>query len=273
VLELLGQRAPEDRTLTLYAALLQDASARAALLPFTHAGPFGRILDHECTTLAQARVQAFEMNALMRRGEAAGIVLAALFHVLEARFDGRPTLLILDEAWLFLRDAFFAAQIQEWLKTLRKRNVAVVFASQELADVEASSIASTIIEACLTRIYLPNDRAREPRSRAFYEALGLNSRQIALVANATPKRDYYVVSRDGARLFELGLGPAALAFVSASKPEDHAKIDEVLARAPGRAFLAAWLEARGQGAAADAARRFVAAADALATRTDAVAAE
>ncbi len=273
VLELLGERPPEDRTLTLYAALLQDASARAALLPFTHAGPFGRILDHECTTLAHGRVQAFEMNALMRRGEAAGIVLAALFHVLEARFDGRPTLLVLDEAWLFLRDAFFSAQIQEWLKTLRKRNVAVVFASQELADVEASPIASTIIEACLTRIYLPNDRAREPRSRAFYEALGLNSRQIALIASATPKRDYYVVSRDGARLFELGLGPAALAFVSASKPEDHSKIDEVLARAPGVAFAPTWLEMRGQRAAAEAARRFVAAADVLATRTDAVAAE
>ncbi len=134
VLELLGERAPEDRTLTLYAALLQDASARAALLPFTHAGPLGRILDHDCTTLAGGRVQAFEMNDLMRKGAATGAVLAALFHVLEARFDGRPTLLILDEAWLFLRDAFFAAQIQEWLKTLRKRNVAVIFASQELAD-------------------------------------------------------------------------------------------------------------------------------------------
>jgi len=273
VLELLGERPPEDRTLTLCAALLQDASARAALLPFTHAGPLGRVLDHDCTTLAEGRVQAFEMNDLMRKGAAAGAVLAALFHVLEARFDGRPTLLILDEAWLFLRDAFFAAQIQEWLKTLRKRNVAVIFASQELADVEASPIASTIIEACLTRIYLPNDRAREPRSRAFYEALGLNARQIALIASATPKRDYYVVSRDGARQFELGLGPAALAFVGASKPEDHSKIDEVLARAPGAAFAPAWLEARGQGAAAEAARRFMAAALALETPADALAAE
>ncbi|MGD9979047.1 MAG: conjugal transfer protein TrbE [Hyphomonadaceae bacterium] len=273
VLELLGERAPEDRTLTLCAALLQDASARAALLPFTHAGPLGRILDHDCTTLAEGRVQAFEMNDLMRKGAAAGAVLAALFHVLEARFDGRPTLLILDEAWLFLRDAFFAAQIQEWLKTLRKRNVAVIFASQEMADVEASPIASTIIEACLTRIYLPNDRAREPRSRAFYEALGLNARQITLIAGATPKRDYYVVNREGARLFELGLGPAALAFVGASTPEDHSKIDEVLARAPGRAFAPAWLDARGQGAAAEAVRRFMAAANALETLADALAAE
>lgn len=256
VLELLSERAGEDRTLTLFAALVQDGSARAALAPYTHAGPLGRILDHDRSSLAHHRVQAFEMNELMRKGAAAGAVLAALFRILERRFDGKPTLLILDEAWLFLRDAFFAAQIQEWLKTLRKRNVAVIFASQELADIEASPIASTIIEACPTRIYLPNDRAREPRSRAFYERLGLNSRQIALIANATPKRDYYIVSREGCRLFELGLGPAALAFVGASRPEDHALMDEIVERASGPAFAPAWLDARGLRSAADAARRF-----------------
>jgi type IV secretion system protein TrbE len=255
-LEILGQRPVEDRTLTLYRALVQDAIVRAALEPFTQAGPHGRLLDHERSSLGYGAVQAFEMDDLMRRPAAAGAVLSALFHVLERRFDGKPTLLVLDEAWLFLRDAFFAAQIQDWLKTLRKKNVAVVFASQELADVEASPIASTIIEACLTRIFLPNDRAREPRSRAFYEQLGLNGRQIQLIANATAKRDYYLVSRDGCRLFELGLGPAALAFVGASRPEDHALMDRVLADATAGGFASAWLEARGLRDAADAIRRF-----------------
>lgn len=259
-LEILSARPMEDRTLTLYVALAQDGEVRAALQPFTHAGPYGRLLDHDHSTLGYGSVQAFEMDDLMRRPQAAGAVLAALFHVLERRFDGRPTLLVLDEAWLFLKDAFFSAQIQDWLKTLRKKNVAVVFASQELADVEASTIASTIIEACLTRIYLPNDRAREPRSRAFYERLGLNARQIALIANATPKRDYYLVSRDGCRLFELGLGPAALAFVGASRPEDHALMDRVLKEVGPSGFAAAWLDGRGLRAAADALRRFASAA-------------
>jgi type IV secretion system protein TrbE len=213
------------------------------------------LLDLERSSLGYAKLQAFEMDDLMRKPAAAGAVLAALFHMLERRFDGKPTLLVLDEAWLFLKDAFFAAQIQDWLKTLRKKNVAVVFASQELADVEASPIASTIIEACLTRIFLPNDRAREPRSRSFYERLGLNGRQIDLIANATPKRDYYLVSRDGCRLFELGLGPAALAFVAASKPEDHQAMDAVLKRADGELFAPAWLEARGLFEAARALRR------------------
>ncbi len=259
VLEILGGRAPEDRTITLFSALVQDAGARAALQPFTHAGPHGRLIDHEHTSFGYGAVQAFEMDDLMRRPEAAGAVLSALFHVLERRFDGRPTMLVLDEAWLFLKDAFFAAQIQDWLKTLRKRNVAVVFASQELADVEASPIASTIIEACPTRIFLPNDRAREPHSRAFYEKLGLNARQIALIAGTTPKRDYYLVSRQGCRLFELGLGPAALAFVGASRPEDHVLMDRVLADVGVNGFAAAWLELRGLREAVEAVRRFSAA--------------
>ncbi|OQW59816.1 MAG: conjugal transfer protein TrbE [Proteobacteria bacterium HN_bin10] len=274
-LEILGQRPQEDRTLTLYMALVQDASVRAALQPFTHAGPHGRLLDHDTTSLGYGAVQAFEMDDLMRRPQAAGAVLSALFHVLERRFDGSPTLLVLDEAWLFLKDAFFAAQVQDWLKTLRKKNVAVVFASQELADVEASPIASTIIEACLTRIFLPNDRAREPRSRAFYERLGLNGRQIALIANATPKRDYYLVARDGCRLFELGLGPATLAFVGASRPEDHTLMDRVLADAGEKGFAAAWLEAHGLRDAARAVRRFESQANpqSVTAQADLVAAE
>lgn len=255
-LELLAERPRGDRTLSLFLALVQEARVRAALAPFTHAGPHGRLLDGDQTTLGYGAIQAFEMEELLRRPQAAGAVLALIFHLLEARFDGRPTLLILDEAWLFLRDALFAAQIQDWLKTLRKRNVAVVFASQELADVERSPIAGTILEACATRIFLPNDRAREPRTRAFYEASGLNDRQIALIAEATAKRDYYVVSRDGCRLIELGLGPATLAFVGASSPEDHALMDRALAKKSGQSFARAWLAAKGLPAAADAIGRF-----------------
>ncbi len=255
-LGVLASREPRDRTITLFAALVQDANARGALMPFTHAGPHGRLLDADQSTLGYGAVQAFEMDDLLRCPIAARAVLAVLFRALERRFDGRPTLLLLDEAWLFLKDSAFAAQIQDWLKTLRKKNVAVVFASQELADVEASPIASTIIEACATRIFLPNDRAREPRSRGFYEALGLNARQIDLIANAVPKRGYYLASREGARLFELGLGPATLAFVAASRPEDQTLMDRIASETPRAAFAAAWLEARGVPAAAEALRRF-----------------
>jgi type IV secretion system protein VirB4 len=90
-------------------------------------------------------------------GQAGAIapVLTYLFHRLEARFTGRPTLLILDEAWVFLDHPLFAARIREWLKVLRKKNVSVIFATQSLADIAQSTIAPAIIESCPQRILLP----------------------------------------------------------------------------------------------------------------------
>jgi type IV secretion system protein VirB4 len=171
-------------------------------------------------------------------------VLGYLFHRLEERFDGRPTLLILDEAWVFLDDPAFAARIREWLKTLRKRNVAVVFATQSLSDIAGSSIAPALIESCPSRIFLPNDKALEPQEREVYGRFGLNERQIGIIARATPKRDYYYQSRKGNRLFELGLGPVALAFCGASSKQDHALIDRVLSEHGPEDFPTSYLKER-----------------------------
>jgi type IV secretion system protein VirB4 len=135
--------------------------------------------------------------------------------------------------------------MREWLKTLRKKNVAVVFATQSLADIERSTIAPALIESCPTRIFLPNDRALEPQAKAVYERFGLNGRQVEILGTATPKRDYYAQTARGNRLFELGLGPVALALCGASTPEDHKLIDRCLAHSDKAGFAAKFLEAKG----------------------------
>jgi type IV secretion system protein VirB4 len=231
----------EERTLTGLALLLQSTALRSALAPYTLEGPFGRLLDAAEDDLAIADVQCFETEALMGQAGVVAPVLTYLFHRLEERFDGRPTLLVLDEAWIFLDHPLFAARIREWLKTLRKKNVAVVFATQSLADIADSSIAPAIIESCPQRILLPNDRAIEPQSRAAYERFGLNDRQIELVSRATPKRQYYLQSARGNRLFELGLGPIALALCGASDPATQARIDAILAEHGASDFAARFL--------------------------------
>jgi type IV secretion system protein VirB4 len=128
---------------------------------------------------------------------------------------------------------------------LRKKNVAVVFATQSLADIANSAIAPAIVESCPQRIFLPNDRAIEPQARSAYERFGLNERQVELIARATPKRHYYLQSRRGNRLFELGLGPIALALCGASDPASQTLIDQVLAEGGAGGFAARFLDARG----------------------------
>ena len=235
----------EERTLTGLALLLQSNALRTALGPYTLDGPYGRLLDAAEQHLAIADLQCFETEALMGQAGVVAPVLTYLFHRLEARFDGRPTLLVLDEAWIFLDHPLFAARIREWLKVLRKKNVAVVFATQSLADIASSSIAPAIIESCPQRIFLPNDRAIEPQSRETYERFGLSARQIELVARATPKRQYYLQSARGNRLFELGLGPVALALCGSSDAAIQTRIDAMRADPSGDSFAARFLDEAG----------------------------
>ncbi len=239
-----------ERTLTGLSVLLQSQNLKRALQPYCIGGPYGRLLDAESERLGEASVQAFETEGLIGTG-AAPAVLAYLFHRIEGRLDGRPTLLIIDEGWLALDDAGFAGQLREWLKTLRNKNASVVFATQSLSDIDASAIAPAIIESCPTRLFLPNERAIEPQISAIYRRFGLNDRQIEILAHATPKRDYYCQSRRGNRLFELGLGEVALAFTAASSKSDHAAIARILAEAGHSGFTEAWLRERGVGWAAD----------------------
>ena len=232
-----------ERTLTGLAVLLQSQELKQALAPYLIGGPWGRLLDAEQERLGEASVQAFETEGLIGASSAAA-VLAYLFHRIEGRLDGSPTMIIIDEGWLVLDSPAFAAQLREWLKTLRKKNASVIFATQSLADIETSAIAPAIIESCPTRIFLPNERAAEPQIARVYERFGLNDRQIEILSRATPKRDYYCQSRRGNRLFELGLGDVALAFSAASSKTDQIRIAELVAAHGREGFAAAWLQNR-----------------------------
>jgi type IV secretion system protein VirB4 len=234
----------EERTITGLAVLLQSNDLKQALRPFCVGGAYGRLLDAEAEHLGSADVQAFEIEGLVGTG-AAPAVLSYLFHRIGDRLDGRPTLLIIDEGWLALDDEGFAGQLREWLKTLRKKNASVIFATQSLSDIDGSNIAPAIIESCPTRLLLPNERAIEPQITEIYRRFGLNDRQIEILARATPKRDYYCQSRRGNRLFELGLSEIGLALCAASAKSDQTLIAQIVTEAGRDGFLAEWLRARG----------------------------
>ena len=240
----------EERTITGLTVLLQSNDLKQALRPYCVGGPYGRLLDAEAEHLGSASVQAFEIEGLVGTG-AAPAVLAYLFHRIGDRLDGSPTLLIIDEGWLALDDDAFSGQLREWLKTLRKKNASVIFATQSLSDIDNSNIAPAIIESCPTRLLLPNERAIEPQITEIYRRFGLNDRQIEILARATPKRDYYCQSRRGNRLFELGLSEVGLALAATSSKTDQSEIARTVAEHGREGFLAAWLRLRGAEWAAD----------------------
>ena len=251
-LELMREIPPSARTITSFVqyANYQDPVTRRPVIKemlgdyLINGGKYGKIFDASGSAISlDTRFLAIEMGALMNRGEGCVVpALVYLFSLVEKNFDGRLTLLVLDEAWLFLKNETFANKITEWLKVLRKKNVYVVFATQDVADVAHSPLRTTIIQQCLTKIYLADPSALTPAMREVYQSFGLSDSEIALIANARMKRDYFYTSPAGRRLFRLDLGPLTLALVGSP---DHALLDDLAARhKAGEALCAKILDAK-----------------------------
>ena len=114
-------------------------------------------------------------------------VLLYLFRRIETSLDGRPTLILLDEAWLMLAHPVFKNKIAEWLDSMAKKNCVVFMATQHLSHAAGSGILDVIVESTATKIFLPNLFARDPETRLIYERMGLNPRQIVVPAASSAR--------------------------------------------------------------------------------------
>ncbi len=233
------------KTLSEFSIIIQDEAIRDAIRQYTVDGAMGHLLDAEQDGLSLSDFTVFEIEELMNLGEKYALpVLLYLFRRIERSLRGQPAAIILDEAWIMLGHPAFRAKIREWLKVLRKSNCLVLMATQSLSDAANSGILDVIVESTATKIFLPNVYARDEDTSVLYRRMGLNPRQIDILATAIPKRQYYYVSENGRRLFELALGPVALAFVGATDKESIATIKGLEARL-GPRWVDEWLSLRG----------------------------
>ncbi len=232
-------------SLSDFVNMVQDEEIREALKQYTVSGALGHLLDAEQDGLALADFTVFEIEELMGLGDKYALpTLLYLFRRIERSLQGQPSAIIVDEAWLMLGHPVMRDKIREWLKVLRKANCLVLLATQSLTDAANSGILDVIVESTATKIFLPNVFARDEDTSALYRRMGLNSRQIEILATAIPKRQYYYSSEYGHRLYDLALGPLALAFVGASDKESIAEIRSLEAKY-GAAWIDEWLASRG----------------------------
>jgi type IV secretion system protein VirB4 len=129
-------------------------------------------LDLSQTTLG------FDMTELLDEPTLRTPAMMYLFHRVEARLDGSPTLILIDEGWKALDDEVFAARIRDWMKTLRKRNAVLGFGTQSARDALESRISTAIIEQAATQIFMPNPRAQ---AADYCDGFGLTQHELSLV--------------------------------------------------------------------------------------------
>jgi type IV secretion system protein VirB4 len=242
------------RTITDFLSTLQDEELRQ-IFSYYSLGHAGEMLDGTNSSIRYAKTTVFELEHLFNMDRKIVVpVFVHIFQQIENRIlsgrervqSGRPSLIVIDEAWLALSNPIFASKIKEWLKVLRKNNCAVILATQSLNDIVNSPIMDAVLDSCETRILLPNPNALSENMKDLYmKHLALSDRQVGLIAHAEKKREYYYAceTTNCHRLFSLALGPAALAFTGASGKEDLAEVRRLVA-ANGKQWPEKWLEQR-----------------------------
>lgn len=194
-------------------------------------GAFSGFFSALNDNLSLSEFTVFEIEHLMNLEDKILLpVLDYLFRRIDKMLKGQPAFVILDEAWIAFQNPVFSKKIIEWLKVFRKRNCAVIMATQNLVDAatESSNLLTELISSVASKVFLPNSSATRIDFATIYKKFGLNDQQLDIISKAIPKKHYYHFTAEGARLFELALGQLALAFVAVSNPKDIKDIKSLI---------------------------------------------
>lgn len=188
--------AKEDRILRNIApffGLETPGSISGRLKPWHSGGRFASIFDdvRDVIDFKNDTVFGFEMGDVLANKGCLIPVLLYLFHRVQLSLDGTPTIIVLDEAWALIDNKIFAAKIKDWLKTLRKLNGMVVFATQSVEDALNSGISDTLIQQTATQIFLPNPKATDAYRKAFM----LSEREFTLLKTTDPGTRYFLLKQ------------------------------------------------------------------------------
>ena len=227
VLDNLAKTPIELRTISNFYTSVNDREIKEALIPYKIGGALGKYFDSDKDTLNFSRWQVFEMNQVINNKKGITPLLSYIFRRIENSLDGNPCIIILDECWMFFDNPIFAAKIREWLKVLRKKNCSVIFATQELGDILNSKLFTTVLDACQTKVFLPNPNAFADNYIPIYQKFGLNKTEIEIISKATKKKEYYYKSTKGSRLFELDLKEKTLSLIASSDLAKQNKAKEL----------------------------------------------
>jgi type IV secretion system protein VirB4 len=169
-------------------------SLASRLSPWCGEGDRAWLFDNEYDRVdVSTRIVGFDMTQILEDPVLRTPAMMYLFHRVEERMDGTPSIIVIDEGWKALDDDVFVARIRDWEKTIRKRGGIIGFATQSASDALDSRIASAIIDQTATQIFLPNPKAQ---MRDYCEGFSLTAHEFDLV-RALPDTSHCFLVKHG----------------------------------------------------------------------------
>ncbi|MGD0939555.1 MAG: hypothetical protein ABR905_07560 [Terracidiphilus sp.] len=219
----------EIRTLTNFASILGPLGER--LHRWTQAGQFGYLFDNATDTLTFSRFQTFNFDGW---SDYPDILEPLLFYVLQRASSEieKPAntaifkVFVIDEAWIFLKNK----TIRDWIiraeKTWRKKNAAMILATQSVVELAASDMLHIVNESCPTKIFLANPNIDR---KLYADIFQLNDTQLELLESLVPKRELLVIQPRGTKKLVLEVDPLTY-WIATNNARDNLRRQNYFAR-------------------------------------------
>jgi type IV secretion/conjugal transfer VirB4 family ATPase len=209
----------------------QDKHLASKLAPYVDQsegeGAYGMVGSHASyfdnyeDDLALTSLVGMECGGILDDRKVASPFMDYAFYCIERSLDGAtPTLIYVEEAWYMLSNPAFAQRMEDWLRTFRKKRAFVVFATQALDEIARLPNIGSFVANIPTQIFLPSVKSSvHGQAELYRQVFGTTDAQMALLAQAIPKRDYLLVRPTVTRLVNTRMPPALIAINEATIQE------------------------------------------------------
>ncbi len=219
-----------NRTLSSLSRILPRPLAER-LRKWTAAGPYGFVFDNPQDTLSFSRFQCFNFEGMDSYPEVLEPLLFYVLHRANGTLRDSETstvfkAFVMDEAWLFFRNPTIRDYIVEALKTWRKKNAAMILATQSLDELRKSGIIDVVVESCVTKLFLANPDLDQDLYRKTFH---LNDTEMAAIADLVPKRQLLIKRPTLAKVVNLEVDRASY-WMFTNDPFENRRREEAFAR-------------------------------------------
>lgn len=216
-----------QRRLFTLANLLPRA-LMARLQKWVEGGRYAELFDNVDDTLTFERLQIFDFDAMRAYPSLIEPLLFYILHRVNERvLDEADTrtlkLCVMDEAWRFIQNPTLRAYVQEALKTWRKRNAAMILATQTVDDFASADLLRTVVESCPTKLLLANPALERSR---YAELFQMNEMELDLLAGLMPRRQILLKRPDLTKVLTLAVDPKSY-WIYTNTPIDNDRVAAV----------------------------------------------
>lgn len=220
---------PESRTLTNFAAMLGPLGER--LQRWTRAGQFGYVFDNADDTLSFSRFQTFNFDGMEQYPDVLEPLLFYVLHRASNQIDDLALTstfkaFVLDEAWIFLRNRTIRDYITRAEKTWRKKNAAMILATQSVHELMQSDMLTVVNECCASKIFLANPSIDH---KLYADIFHLNDTELELLSTLVPKRDLLLKQHNVSKKLRLNVDSLSY-WMATNNPKDNVRKREYLDR-------------------------------------------